>query len=229
MLSCLKRWLKASDIRRWVRGCAVCSRVYTPMDWLCTSCFKQLKKFYLPPKDMIRVQNEWGHFRLLDWTENNNFFVRSFLKSLKKNAPWFLFRKLSYELFCRIVQVRSFPSDTLLIPAPPEKEGLKDHAFRLAFGLSELTGFEVRTPLIRDQKAGTSPQKQKTKRERIKTHLRLKEPFSARHCIFVDDVLTTGSTAYAAYKALQQPEFFMICTLVFRPLFFNPQRKGSVT
>lgn len=205
----------------WMRGCPVCFSVRVPVHWLCPACWKELKSFSLSPKDMARVQNGQTHWRLWDWTGENDFFIRAVLQSLKKNTPDFVFEKISQEFLHRIISVRSLHPESVLVPAPPQRGGGRDHAFMLASSLSRLTGFPLKTPLLREAHQGGS-QKQKSLRERRAIKCRVKAPVLIKHCLFVDDVLTTGATAFAAYEALNRPASFTILTLAFRP--FYPER-----
>ena len=173
---------------------------------------------------MIRVQNGLTHIRLFDWYEENDFFIRLLLNSLKKGAPEFIFNELSQELLRRIIHVRSLRTNNVIIPAPAEKSHFKDHAFCLASSLANLTGYSVQSPLSRvtaDEGGKLRKQKLQSKAERRKVHFQTKKYFSYKSCIFVDDILTTGATALAAYKALNKPSSFLVMTLAWRHTLVN--------
>ena len=225
----LKGWFEGlssriQDLSVWVRGCPVCFSVRMPVHWLCPACWLKLKSLSLPPQDMIRWQNGKTHWRLWDWTKENDLFVRVVLGSLKKTTPDFVFEKISQEFLHRIISVRPLHPESVLVPAPPFGEGNRDHAFRLARALSRQSGFPLKTPLLRELRQGS--QKQKNLKERRTIKCRLREPVSLKHCVFVDDVLTTGATALAAYEALNRPASFTVLTLAFRP--FSSEKGGPL-
>ena len=209
-----------------MRSCCICRTSLPPVSWLCAYCWKELYHYYLPAQSLFRTQNSFRHIRLLDWNSENDFFIRTFINSLKKGAPAFVFKKLNGELLHRIIQIRALEKNTLFIPAPPSKN-VKDHAFCLAQSLSYLCQRSLKTPLVNllDPK---EQQKRKNKRDRKLLNFQiLEEEMSTEeknkvHFIFVDDVLTTGATALAAWKALGKPKNFTVLTLAWKQVFESP-------
>jgi len=203
----------------WFNSCCVCRLSTPPVRWLCRHCLKTLEQFFLSPRDIIRDEAGITHIRLFDWDLENDYFIRLFLTSLKKGGHFFIFQQMALALFFRLSQVRSLDKNTVLVPAPASSDRhFKDHAFCLASAFSHLSGFNVYSPLYRK----TSPeeaQKRKNKLERRKILLYNKSELIIKPMIFVDDVLTTGATARAAYKALGEPENFMIITLAWRRFY----------
>ena len=212
----------------WLRNCSICGWGFPPVAWLCSHCWKKLTNCYLSPLDMVREQEGLTHIRLFDWRGENDFFIRKLLTSLKKGGPPFIFNKLVLAFLDRIFQIRPLPQTAVLVPAPAHPlYNFKDHAFLLAEAFSRLSGFQLKTPLLRES-LKTSSQKQKTREERKKTQVFLKEEnfIKTPSVIFVDDILTTGATAHAVYKTLGEPKDFMIFTLTYRSDFLKTSRQG---
>jgi predicted amidophosphoribosyltransferase len=106
---------------------------------------------------------------------------------------------------------------------PPRRKRQKDHAWVLAQALADLWGRPVLDILEYDDgtaRGGT--QKSRAADLRHERRFRPREAFdsSARGAgtlVFVDDVVTSGATAMAAYMALEDPSRFEVWTLVDRP------------
>lgn len=200
----------------WFKSCCVCQLAAPPIYWLCSDCWKKLKYFFLPPQDMIREEKELTHVRLFDWNKENDFFIRLFLNSLKKGGPSFVFNKVILEFLHRIVQVYPLPLDAILIPAP-SRYSFQDHAFCLASAFAHFSHLQLYNPLLRLSPVG-QVQKQRKRQERRQIHFCVKANscMNNKKVIFVDDILTTGATARAAYRALEEPKAFVIFTLAWR-------------
>ena len=201
----------------------MCRLSVPPVRWLCPYCWKKLRSFYLSPRDMVREQKGLTHFRLFNWNEENDFFVRLFLKSLKKGGPSFIFNQVVLDFLYRITQVYSIPRNAIIVPTPSYSSS-PDHAFCLASSLARFSGlnlYNVLLPHLPEKK----DQKQKVKKERKKICFLIKEKgvLKNKKIIFIDDVLTTGSTALAAWEALCKPKNFVIFTLAWRSDFLHSQ------
>ncbi len=215
-----------SDFSIWIRSCPLCDFSVPPIHWLCSHCWKKLRHFYLSPRDMVRMQDGLPHFRLFDWYSENDSLIRKFLNSLKKGTPSSVFKVLSSDFMHHIISFYPVNLDSVIIPAPPKLPHLQDHAFCFAHSIAQLTGLKMYTPLDRSMDFPSEQwQRRKNKRDRRKLNFHLQPDFyflTQKRIIFVDDVLTTGATAFGVYRALKKPKQFLIFSLAWRHTFeFN--------
>ena len=107
------------------------------------------------------------------------------------------------------------PRKLIFIPAP-SKDGREDHATLFAKALSlAWGGSPYWNGLMRNSQSAQKTLDQ-YERRKISMSVRLPLPPSSSTYIFVDDVLTTGSTAQAAYQALGKPLHFFSWNLAYK-------------
>ena len=218
-----------------LRHCAICHASFPKSDWICEGCYKDVKSQYLDPKDLIRIQHHLSHVRLLDWNKANDFLIRKLLNSFKKGGiDQKIYQEMAEELFHRFLAIRCLNRKTLFVSAPSsveeKKEPALDHASLFAKSLSEVSGFPFKNILshIPGYYKKSAGQRKKTKLERqgIKLILKNKDGLDQfENIIFIDDVLTTGATAYAAFKVLKHYGKFMIMTIAWRN-FIPPEEQA---
>jgi len=168
------------------------------------------------------------HLRLIDWHSDNHRFMKKFIQSLKQGGPQFIFKQMSLDIFSRFIhrQLWSPKDKVVFVPAPSSTNNYKDHSYLLAKYLSFYFGGELRRLLYKSHKM--LPQKSQTKRNRSNIQL-IKQGHvkTTEIIVFVDDILTTGFTAYSAYQALNKPKHFFIFTLIWKALHV-PQESLSI-
>ena len=107
----------------WIRHCAVCNSSFPPIEWLCKDCFHQLKRLYIPAFYMTRMQSNFRHLRLVDWTNSNHRFIQTLLNRLKGTEGSYFFSLLAFEFFTRIIQLPSVVRDRpfVFVPCPSRR------------------------------------------------------------------------------------------------------------
>lgn len=200
--------------------CLNCGSLYCTAGYLCEDCYSVLKKY--ENKDLkIPLAYPYPIFSLYLWKpDQSNLLSRmfSFLKGTRSNygwayfAPIFVQRRISFEIESAPIRI---------VPAPSTSGGV-DHATLWAKNLAAITGGTFTPCLL---KKGKGKQKQLKSDERRKIEISLIEKYSeltktetGTLWIFVDDVLTTGSTSLAAFEALGCPEHFEVWVLGHRSL-----------
>ncbi len=107
--------------------------------------------------------------------------------------------------------------ETILISS--ESVSGKTHAQNWGLSLSQKLGYPHICPLR--PRFRTKSQKSSSRLERTQREMELCVDFStlqSKRIIFVDDIVTTGQTALAAYYALNKPRNFEVWSLIYREL-----------
>ncbi|MDZ4662620.1 MAG: hypothetical protein SGJ18_13490 [Pseudomonadota bacterium] len=197
----------------YLRACPHCHFWFGKTDLFCVTCWGLANRERSWKK---ATEYQLDTTVLFCWREENNI-VAELIYAFKGGE----LKEASQRLACWILS----SVDTLdiknavFIPAPPRKPRNYDHATQLAQSLSGLSGRPYFNALERVDSEGQKHLKQ-TERWSIKMKLNgtfevdaLKE----QRIIFIDDVVTTGATAQAAYLALEKPRNFKVWALAYRP------------
>lgn len=219
-------WMRKQKIERvcrWLRSCAACTSFLPPVDVFCDECWERLARIrnrHEGKRSLFQGGYAFPVYSLFTWTPETETLVKPLVYSLKNGwapsvverlAEWFSYERASFGL------VRA----DAVVPAPGS--GF-DHAKTWAEALSRGIGRSTVDVL---QKVPDQVRNQRTLRAEERAGLRFRlvgaqnayrGPFA-----FADDVITTGSTAMAAYMALEDPRDFEVWTMVNRPRLAAPR------
>jgi len=203
-----------------IRLCPACLRKSERHRVLCYRCANYAVQFQY--RQWARWQEGVPILSLYEWDERAHGLFQTYANHLKGGGTPNIYQSLAADILILRAQQKKFADRTttlpwVIVPAPAAQESLRDHAGELAFQIAQLSDAEYLPCLKR---LGQKSQKQKSLKERwMGSPMQLKGdlPRSDRQYIWVDDVITTGSTASNAYKLLGRPPFFEIWTLFNRP------------
>jgi predicted amidophosphoribosyltransferase len=221
-----------------LRACTNCGFLFIkPELLLCSACetlcnndfstkpfhrFRKTKKTTMQAglsKDWSRIQG----YCIWDWIPGKNEALSALLSTMKggmqKKAFLFYAQTLLQK---RLTLGHTNIQNLVFIPAPASRSGEKDHAWMLARSLSTLTGTEVFNVFI---KKSETHQRGLSRNDRAKLSMEFNEKFSkelinesigGKTVVFVDDVVTTGSTAMKAKGLLLNFKNFEVWCLAQR-------------
>ncbi|WP_413576339.1 hypothetical protein ACLVWU_18325 [Bdellovibrio sp. HCB290] len=141
------------------------------------------------------------------------------LKGYRKNPDW---KHWAQNFISKRIQMGLPTRKIIIIPAPSSGHRAGDHAQQWAQALADAVGAELCLCLTKKAK---THQRGATRDRRVLVELELDENssmvsefWSEALWVFADDIVTTGSTALAAYEALGRPPHFEAWALAHRTL-----------
>ena len=207
------------------KSCILCGSAWGDTNVFCTFCWKRL---LVSPKRKVSFY-PFQVNRLFIWNKDSDLYLKNLIYHLKEGRNQRTIEKLSEKLFHRYLDEdfrkekgkKNIKANWVFLPSPPRIQGRKDHAWHLASFLSFHFKESFETPLQREK--NSKPQKTKNFMQRRETSMNLIDskwkPSSKKVYVFVDDIITTGETALAAYKALKKPKNFLVWAIAERPLW----------
>lgn len=213
-------------LRSFLLPCLHCGSLQCSGVRLCRHCFVTLKRFQ---KEQLYsyIEAPYPIYAQYEWNPEESDILSTFFLSLKGSrsetswqelAPLFVQRRLSRETVNLPMRIVPAPSST----------GQMDHAFFWGQALAKQLQAELVSCLVKTQK---NHQRGASRRQRQRLRIDVDEKYSDLLkdptevlWIFTDDILTTGSTAHAAYEALGCPPHFEVWVLGRRSLACGASR-----
>lgn len=175
---------------------------------------------------MLQTGYPFPVYSLFTWTEETEPFVKPLIYGFKKGRSIQAAQDLALEFVSERSDALDFPKRAVFVPPPTDTF---DHGTLWAKALSDRTLSPV-WPVLRPKYEEKKSQKHLSREERSDRRYEIREQIAGfwplgdenGRLIFTDDVITTGSTAMAAYMALGDPEQFEVWCLVARPRIATP-------
>lgn len=189
--------------------CLFCGAFNRQPSGFCSHCFKF---FSCSPVLFQNKASLPNHYYVLNWTKDKTAPVDLLIKELKANPSNRVFQYWGKLLATECLKLDL--DGACIVPAAAKKPGTFDHAFALAQILSSQLQLPISNVLRRKD---TKSAKSLSKSERASSISFYSENFShPGDILFVDDVLTTGTTALESIKALNTKKKVHIVTLANR-------------
>ena len=202
--------------------CCICSSPTFQISHLCNKCQSSvgsiIAESYLTNN---YLSDDCRGFLLISLGSYRNIIFRKWIMALKGGDNKKDFKLVVFQLIKKRQTYDKiflkFP--VLIVPAPSRVFKRRDHSSCLAEALSLITGWELANILVYDD-FDQSAQKTKGALERENRKFKASMPITGFNgtLIFVDDVVTTGSTAVAAWNALGKPRNFEVWCIAHQPL-----------
>ncbi len=193
--------------------CPNCDHFWTEESLWCQVCENMFRKQTLKSQTL-----ECGPLKyLIDWPPHTRLgrTWSLYLRLLKYNRNPRAWEYLAHVFLAAASDHPEPDESTVFIPAPSHV--LRDHAYYFAEALARHSGGQFAPSVFR--LLDSNPQKEKNSRQRKERAFeQIRAVPAANTLIFVDDVVSTGSTSKAAHQCLGQPSNFQIWALAHRRL-----------
>lgn len=188
-------------IHKLGRGCLNCESWICGTSLLCPKCEDRFLRKRSHHCSKLKVgEFRLPSFSLFDWIPDKNRCLSLLVKQLKGGMLPEASQYWGEILALQRLKSKITQAPKIIMPAPAKRRGDYDHAYHLALGISKITGWPISLGFERKQEVET---KGLDRYLRGRISMENHEKITPGTCvIFVDDVVTTGSTAMAAQRAV---------------------------
>lgn len=224
-------WFSRRFLWFGLRACVYCGSLDRRSDGLCDVCSEELWSWVDPDTGLFVQRIEKLQVEsLFHWVPGRHEVLSRLVGALKGANAEDIWNHYANEFWrLRLLTDTGKVKPLLLIPSP-SRGGHKDHALAFAEGLAAMSGAQIYSCLSRlDEKS----QRKKSRSERLRLRMEYSANFTledfaqksaGRYIVFVDDIVTTGATARAAWKCLGKPRDFAVWSLAQRGLSCGASR-----
>jgi predicted amidophosphoribosyltransferase len=198
-------------IREHLSACARCRSLRGPIQLFCRSCWELAGEFRNDERSLQQTAYALKVYSLYTWYDQFDSVIRPLIYGLKGGLiqkPWEHFAQDL--IFKRNLLGRNAAEAIVL----PPRQNKRDHAWFWAKAIGEFLNIPVLDCLESEDRTQKRLSLNLRKNRQMN---RIGPDINQLKLIFVDDTITSGATARAAYEALGSPENFEVWTLVARP------------
>jgi predicted amidophosphoribosyltransferase len=217
--------MKIMNWMSFMSSCGFCGSNTSSVYGFCIVCWEALEAEALLAQLVSRKDKVLSLQRLWCWEHSQSVRLNVLLTQIKGQQEQRAFAHIAKLYQQRGVgcQELQFVRAPIFIPAPPRIFGQRDHSHLFAEELAKVFNGDLAL-VLRRKGSGLRPQKRKSRSKRLRLQLGhyrealnyLKRECLGRPWIFVDDIYTTGATAFAAYSALGKPQNFQVVVVAER-------------